>query len=148
MAIATSPAQDRRWWAERGGGAFTGSSTTAHDPTRIHVSGMTDIRPDRVVTLPSFGRLNRGQQRTVERLTGGPPADRPWSHQHRVAEGEIDVCVWFAGDIWDHAAPSLLVEEAGGRFSDHYGGRRLDTRTAVYSNGAAHDAVLAMLTNA
>jgi histidinol-phosphatase len=78
----------------------------------------------------------------LERLAGGRPPDRPWSHQNRVAEGEADLCVWFCGDIWDHAAPSILVEEAGGRFSDHWGGTRLDSRTAVYSNGARHDEVL------
>jgi histidinol-phosphatase len=63
-----------------------------------------------------------------------------------VAEGEVDVCIWFCGDISDHAAPSILVEEAAGRFSDHHGGRRLDTRTAIYSNGLTHDDVLAALT--
>ncbi len=60
----------------------------------------------------------------------------------------MDLCVWFCGDVWDHAAPSILVEEAGGRFSDHSGGRRLDTRTAVYSNGVLHDEVLAWLAHA
>lgn len=78
-------------------------------------------------------------------LVDGRPMDRAWRHQNRVAEGEVDVSVWFAGDIWDHAAPSLIVEEAGGRFSDHWGGQRLDTRTAIYSNGRRHDEVLAAL---
>ena len=50
----------------------------------------------------------------------------------------LNIC----GDIWDHAAPSILVEEAGGRFTDHWGGKRLDTRTAIYSNGIRHDDVL------
>ncbi|MFP4513854.1 MAG: inositol monophosphatase family protein [Acidimicrobiales bacterium] len=58
---------------------------------------------------------------------------------------EVDVCVWFGGDIWDHAAPSIIVEEAGGRFADHAGGKRLDTRTAIYSNGLRHDEILAAL---
>jgi histidinol-phosphatase len=147
VALATSPAQGRRWWAERGTGTFTGSSLRARDSTRIRVSPRTDIAADRVVTLPSFSNLTLEQRSVVERIAGGRPLDRPWSHQHRVAEGEVDICVWFAGDVWDHAAPSLLVEEAGGRFSDHNGGRRLDTRTAVYSNGTRHEEVLAALGN-
>jgi 3'-phosphoadenosine 5'-phosphosulfate (PAPS) 3'-phosphatase len=87
------------------------------------------------------------QQQIVERLLGGPSVDQPWSrsHQNRVAEGALDACVWFGGDIWDHAAPSILVEEAGGRFSDHWGGTRLDMRTAIYSNGVIHDEILAVL---
>ena len=76
------------------------------------------------------------------RAVGGRPDDALWSQQCRVAEGEITACVWFSGDIWDHAAPSLIVEEAGGRFSDHTGGKRLDTRTAIYSNRHCHDVLL------
>lgn len=145
LGVTSSPAQDRRWWATRGGGAFTGPSRNRSTVTRIHVSTVGGFRPDRFVTLPAHGALPVHRQQIVEQLAGGPPADHPWSHANRIAEGQADVCVWFCGDIWDHAAPSILVEEAGGRFSDHWGGRRLDTRTAIYSNGVRHDEVLAAL---
>ena len=36
----------------------------------------------------------------------------------------------------------IAVEEAGGRFSDHSGGSQLDSRTAIYSNGACHNKIL------
>ena len=49
----------------------------------------------------------------------------------KVAEGDLDACIWFCGDTWDHAAPSVIVKEASGRFSDHLGGSRLDARTGV-----------------
>ncbi len=52
-----------------------------------------------------------------------------------VAEGELDPCIRFCGDIWDHASPSVIVEQAGGRFGDHAGGKRLDNRIAIYFNG-------------
>lgn len=136
LGISSSPAQKRRWWATLGGGAFTGRS--ANDAARIRVSADRPLRPHLVVTLPAHGSLSTDHREPLARLAGGPPVDRPWSHQNIVAEGEVDLCVWFAGDIWDHAAPSILVEEAGGRFSDLDGGRRLDTRTAVYSNGSRH----------
>jgi len=145
VGLSSSPAQDRRWWATRGGGAFTGRSTDRSDDARIHVADERPVRPDRVVTLPAHGAMTADRRQQLEGLAGGPPPDRAWSHQNRVAEGEVDLCVWFAGDIWDHAAPSILVEEAGGRFSDIWGGRRLDTRTAVYSNGSRHDEVVAAL---
>ena len=55
--------------------------------------------------------------------------------------------------IWDQAAGSLLVEEAGGRVTDLEGlpldfttGRRLlRNRGLVASNGLLHDAVLGVL---
>ena len=56
-----------------------------------------------------------------------------------VSEGLLDGVVVLYGGPWDHAPFVVLVEEAGGRFSDLWGGRRLDTRTAIYSNGDLHD---------
>jgi histidinol-phosphatase len=142
IGVASSPAQGRRWWAVRGGGAFTGDPSS---PTRLRVSTCAERQPDRVVCLPTHESLPRDRRRVVKQIANGRPADRPWSHQLAVAEGTCDVCVWFAGDVWDHAVPSLIVEEAGGRFSDHAGGNRLDTRTAVYTNGRCHDDVLRIL---
>ena len=141
LGINSSPLQKRRWWAERGSGAFTGPSDGL-SATRISVSKGRDPSPDLLVCLPAFDSLLPHRQQVVERLAGGRPIDRPWSHQNLVAEGEVDMCIWFAGDIWDHAAPSIIVEEAGGRFTDHRGGTRLDTRTAIYSNGLLHETAL------
>ena len=53
--------------------------------------------------------------------------------------------------IWDHAAGSILVDEAGGRVTDASGapldfslGRRLSgNQGLVVTNGVVHDAVLA-----
>lgn len=63
-----------------------------------------------------------------------------------VAEGAISAAIWFVGDIWDHAAPSQIVEEAEGRFTDHSGGHSRETHTAVDSNGVLHEETLEILT--
>lgn len=143
VGVLSSPAQGRRWWACRGLGAFTGPSSGSSTGTRIRVSTNRELRSDRVCTLPAPDALPTERRRVVEGLTGAVPASRPWHHAVHVAEGTVDVSIWFCGDVWDHAAPSILVEEAGGRFSDRWGRRRLDTRTAIYSNGENHDEVLA-----
>jgi histidinol-phosphatase len=44
---------------------------------------------------------------------------------------------------WDLAAVQVIVEEAGGRFSDFLGRPRLDSGTAVTSNGLLHEHLLA-----
>lgn len=142
LGVISSPAQSRRWWAVRGEGAFTAPIGSRRDVTRLRVSSERVLRPGRVVTLPRYRLLDASRRSLIEELLSGAPLELPWCHQIRVAEGEIDAAVWFGGDTWDHAAPSILVEEAGGRFSDHGGGQRLDTRTAVYSNGLVHDVVL------
>lgn len=146
LGVASSPAQYRRWWAMRGSGAFSWSTTGKSNPTRLHVSPPRPLRPELMVTLPAIADMGDAHREALIALAGGSPIDRAWCQQIRVADGEVDVCVWTAGDIWDHAAPSILVEEAGGQFSDFEGGRRLDTRRAIYSNGVAHQQVLAALT--
>ena len=145
LGLASSPAQARRWWATRGAGTFTHLTTSPDQVTQLHVSQARDLRPELTATLPTIGEMDPVYQAAIKGLVGGSPPDRTWSHQIRVAEGEIDLCVWAAGDTWDHAAPSILVEEAGGRFSDFQGGRRLDTRTAIYSNGTMHTDVIRAL---
>lgn len=62
-----------------------------------------------------------------------------------VASGRLDVCVEPGLQVWDIAASSLIVEEAGGRFSDLTGGRDLRAGHAVLSNGALHTASIALL---
>jgi len=47
--------------------------------------------------------------------------------------------------VWDLAPLQVIVEEAGGRFSDFSGERRLDGGNAVASNGLVHDEALGVL---
>ena len=62
-----------------------------------------------------------------------------------LAEGAVDVCVEATVNLWDLAAPKLIVEEAGGRLTDLQGEPRADGGSAVASNGVLHDDVLAAL---
>jgi histidinol-phosphatase len=63
-----------------------------------------------------------------------------------VAEGAVDGAIDGPGvKEWDLAATQVIVEEAGGRFSDYAGMSRIDGGTAVASNGLVHDELLAAL---
>jgi histidinol-phosphatase len=63
-----------------------------------------------------------------------------------VADGSIDIAVEPDGlALWDLAAPMVIVEEAGGRFTDFDGVARADAGNAVATNGILHDEVLAAL---
>ena len=46
---------------------------------------------------------------------------------------------------WDLAAPALIVEEAGGRFTDLAGRTDLASGTALFSNGLLHEDVLKLV---
>jgi histidinol-phosphatase len=62
-----------------------------------------------------------------------------------VAEGAVDIACEPEVSLWDLAALNVIVEEAGGRFTDLAGVDRVDSGNAVASNGLLHDQVLTAL---
>ena len=67
-----------------------------------------------------------------------------WSHM-LVAEGVADLAVEPEVELWDLAAPQVIVEEAGGRFTDLGGTPTPAGGSVVSSNGLLHDQVLTTL---
>jgi histidinol-phosphatase len=63
----------------------------------------------------------------------------------KLLRGEIDAICALAGGSWDHAPAVILVEEAGGKFTDPDGGRRLDLGGGIFSNGRIHDQLRAVV---
>jgi histidinol-phosphatase len=59
-----------------------------------------------------------------------------------VAEGAAEIALDPEVKLWDLAAPQLIVEEAGGRFTDLSGIARPDGGSGLATNGLLHDAVL------
>ena len=62
-----------------------------------------------------------------------------------VASGRAEVVVEPHLAVWDVAATSLVVAEAGGRFSDLDGTPSLRSCNAVVTNGLLHDTVLDLI---
>ena len=67
-----------------------------------------------------------------------------WSHM-LVAEGAVDISAETDVKLWDLAALQVIVEEAGGKFTDLDGLARPDRGSAVATNGHLHDEVLKRL---
>ncbi|HEX4473391.1 MAG TPA: inositol monophosphatase family protein, partial [Nocardioides sp.] len=59
-----------------------------------------------------------------------------------LVRGEIDAFLAERYFTWDHAPWVLLVEEAGGRFTDRTGGHASDQGGGLYSNAALHEPLL------
>jgi histidinol-phosphatase len=151
VGVVSAPALGRRWWAGRGEGAFAGDPF-AGDPfaggQQIRVSAVADLADaqlsyDSVRGFEAHGLGERflGLARRCWRTRG---LGDFWSHV-LVAEGAIDVAVEPEVSIWDVAAVQVIVEEAGGRFTDLGGTARPDGGSAVSTNGLLHDDVLAAL---
>ncbi len=67
-------------------------------------------------------------------------------HYHLLASGKIEAVIESDVNILDIAAVSVIVEEAGGKFTDMNGARPgLDTRSVLAANTALHAEYLSLL---
>ena len=62
-----------------------------------------------------------------------------------IASGRAEVMVEPHLSVWDVAATSLVVSEAGGRFTDIDGTPSLRAGNAVVTNGILHETVLDLI---
>jgi histidinol-phosphatase len=141
VAVISAPALGRRWWATRGGGTFA-------DGRPCRVSDVADLEDAQISVTFSAGWDALGLTGELVALLQGARRARGfgdfWQHC-LVAEGALDVAVDAIGlGLYDVVAPRLIVEEAGGRFTDRFGSRA-PADHAISTNGALHDAVLAHL---
>jgi histidinol-phosphatase len=143
VGVVSAPALGRRWWAERGAGAFAGAPGGEGVP--IKVSGVRDMGE---ATLSNACLGHFADPAPAVALAQKVGRDRGfgdfWSHM-LVAEGCCDIGLDPIVSVWDVAALQVIVEEAGGRFTDFAGRRRLDGGNALSSNGLLHDEVLTVL---
>jgi len=126
VGVVSAPALHRRWWAERGAGAH------ANDDV---------VRVSRVAR-PEDAVLTFALEQSLPRLAGRAWHARGYgdfcSHM-LVAEGAVDGAIDAIGvSVWDLAAVQVIVEEAGGTFTDFAGEHRIDGQSAISSNGLLH----------
>ena len=142
VGVVSAPALGRRWWAGRGLGAFA-------DGQAIHVSAVDTLAAAQLSysSLALWDQHPGGVGRLLE-LAGQCWRTRAfgdfWSHM-LVAEGAAEVGLDPEVTLWDLAAVQVVVEEAGGRFTDLDGVPRPDGGSAVSTNGVLHDEVLRTL---
>ena len=146
-AVISAPALHERWWAWRGGGAWaTGGARS--EPARIRVSRIDRLADAQVLYTSPIDLERSGLAPGFRSLLEGAWRDRGfgdfWSYT-LVAEGAAEAMVETDLKTWDAAAPTLLIEEAGGRVTDFDGRRRIDSRTILATNGHLHDAIRSVL---
>jgi len=142
VAVVSAPALGRRWWASRGSGAFAGGQ-------RCAVSAVGTLAEAQVSITFNRGWDRLGLTPALVEMLGEARRARGfgdfWQHA-LVAEGALDLAVDAVGVApYDIAAVRLLVEEAGGRFSDRHGEATHEHDTAISSNGLLHDDVIRRL---
>jgi histidinol-phosphatase len=145
VGAVSAPALGRRWWAARGHGAHISTTTASGGEAR-------ELRVSAVQTLGDaqlcFGGLEEWEQvgRVESLLELGRACWRTrgfgdfWGYMI-VAEGSAEIMLDPVVSVWDLAAPFVIVEEAGGRFTN-LAGERTAGGDALATNGRVHDAAL------
>src|SRR5438132_1658484 len=136
--VVSAPALGRRWWAARGEGAHCNEGA-------LRVSGIAALGEAHISCTDIRDFALRGSGRAFAELTSRCRYVRAfgdfWSHM-LVAEGALDIGIEPVVNPWDIAAAQVIVEEAGGRFSDFSGRSRIDSGDVISSNGLLHETVL------
>ncbi len=145
VAAISAPAMARRWWAIRGEGAVARDHLGERP---IHVSTIDRLEEAQLITSGIGPLAQAGFGSAVQRLSLEVWRDRGfgefWGYM-LVAEGAADVMLEIGPTLWDLAAPSLIVAEAGGRLTDFAGTPSHDGPQALATNGRLHEAVVAAL---
>ena len=146
VGCVSAPQLNRRWWASKDGGAWTGRSLLNATPCRVSdVSRLEDASLsyssftgwEHAGRLEDFLALSRRAWRT--RAYGDF-----WSYM-LVAEGAVDLAAEPDLEVYDMAALDVIVREAGGKFTSLAGTPGPTGGNALASNGRLHDAALAYL---
>ncbi len=140
LGVASAPTLGRRWWALQGVGAFCNGQRLRVSPT-ARLADAT-VNDDWRQTLS-----REVSHRPLAKLAAACAQTRP--HQGHsflaIAGGLGDVGLGVGGHPWDYAPMKILVEEAGGRFTDLHGNDAIDSGHALVSNGLVHDEALCRL---
>ena len=143
LGVSSAPVYGELAWAEEGGGAFL-------DGKAIRVSAVADIGGAILSTgnLKTLAANAAGWERygklvgRVNRLRGYGD----FVHYHLLARGALDVVMESDVNILDIAALSVIVQEAGGVFTDLNGAAiTLATTSVLAANAALHAPALAAM---
>lgn len=149
VGVAVLPAQAAIWWAELGGGAYRGrlAGESIVDVQRLEVASATSLEKPTLGVVPPYDVLPSPYRELADSLAD-VTRPTPWSAHAAllVASGELDLALQVSGQVWDHAAPGLIVTEAGGAFSGLLGQQHPVSGGSVYSHGEpTHSAALARI---
>ncbi|MDO4242289.1 MAG: histidinol-phosphatase [Actinomyces sp.] len=146
VGLVSAPALGKRWWAVKGGGAWSGRSLAS--ARRLHVSSVA-ILEDASLSYASLSgwaeaRRLRGMLSLMQACWRTRAYGDFWSYM-LLAEGAVDLAVEPELELYDMAALVPIVTEAGGRFTSLAGEPGPWGGNAAATNGLLHEAVLASL---
>lgn len=139
LGVSNAPLMHELIYAEKDQGAYLNGN-------RVYVSEARDINESYV----SFGSLKYFQNSGKTDALMALAADAKWARgigdfwsYHLLAQGKLDIMIEAQTKLWDIAAFTVIVPEAGGRITQ-LDGRDIDhsAATAVATNGLLHESVI------
>jgi histidinol-phosphatase len=147
VGVVSAPALGRRWWAAQGAGAF-GADGLSAEPRRLRVSAVRALEDAQLLVSGFDGWEERGGLEQLLSLSRRCWRTRGfgdfWTYM-LVAEGVAEIGCEAIVSLWDLAAPQVIVEEAGGTFTDLGGVPTADGGDALATNGLLHEQALAIV---
>jgi histidinol-phosphatase len=141
VGVIHNPVTGDLYTARRGGGAY-------HNGVPLRVSPRATLGEAQLIHAGLDILRRSGYWEGFVRLVDATGRQRGFGDYYGytlVAEGKAEIYLEADLKPWDLAACRLLVEEAGGRFTDFDGRPTIYTGTSLASNGHLHEAALALL---
>lgn len=146
VGVVSAPALARRWYASDGSGAWR---TFGDGGVRkLSVSGVDGLGDASLAISSLSGWHERGLRENLISLSDDTWRLRGYGDFFSyclVAEGAVDIAAEPEVSLWDLAPLSVLVTEAGGRFTSLAGEDGPHGGDALATNGLLHDEVRARL---
>jgi histidinol-phosphatase len=139
--VADVPALGHTYRALRGDGAY-------RNERRIRVSDVSDLSAALVFYSSLSWFIKAGKRDEFLELTRRTDRTRGFGDFYGfvlVAQGSGELMVEHGVHAWDVAALQVIVEEAGGRFSDWDGTSSIHRPDVLVSNGRLHEQALTIL---
>ncbi len=142
LGVSSGTMFDELAYAERGCGAWlNGRRLAVSEQGDLERAAVSSGNLRSLAAGPGWAEYGRIVA-AVDRIRGYGD----FYHYHLLASGKIDAVIESDVNILDIAALSVIVTEAGGRFTDLNGrAPDLDTRSVLAANPSLHDALLARL---
>jgi histidinol-phosphatase len=142
VGVIYAPAEDDLLYAAKGQGAF------AKNHERLAVSSIGHLAQATLLHGEPNILLQEGYWKGFTRLVAATKRQRGFGDYFAhtfVCRGQAEVMLETGVKPWDLAPLKILIEEAGGRFTDFTGTPTIYGGNAIVSNGLVHDAVIELL---
>ncbi len=140
--VVNMPGLSEMYYASQGNGAYW-NGRRAHVSTVAGLSGAVILTTDerRMRRLPE-------KQALYHALSEQTKFQRTWGDCYGhllVATGRAEAMLDPGMNVWDNAPLKIILEEAGGMFTDWQGNRTIYGGSAITSNGILHEQIVSAL---